>query len=700
MTELKNANHWQDLAIPSFAIVCVVLLLFRLPTSVMDVALAVNLALSAVVFLTVFFVRKPLEFSTFPTVLLITTLLRLALNVSTTRLILTQHDAGRVIDAFSRFVAGDNLVVGAVVFLIFIIIQFVVITKGATRISEVSARFTLDALPGRQSAIDYDLNAGRLSEAQASRARAELARQTDFFGAMDGASKFVRGDAVAGLLIVAVNIIGGLAIGILQEHISVTDALTLYAKLTIGDGLASQVPAFLISLATGMLVSRASSSENLSQTALRQTFGRPVVLTLVGVFLILLAFTGLPLAPLLTIAAGCLLLAWRMSKRVDFWESDQEESGADANGNNFNADQEDADRAQLEESLAVDPLRIELGSGLLALAQPEGEPSLLQRVKNVRMTVASELGLVLPKARVCDNPKLDDGQLALIINGDVVAYQTIYPNMLLAYDCGDAVSSPHGLQTDILQGQSAYWIEGAEAENAQRLGYSVVSPGEAIEMRLVALAREHADDLLSRDGAKRLVERLRVASPALVEETLGSAEEQGFATRLAAIQRVLQLLLREGVSIRPLETILEALGDLALRQSDATVYDALSFVRVRLARAISAQMRDDDSVLHAVMLDPEGEDALRAALIPGSNQQAPEFDLNDAQRQTLEDAVRMALQEASLEGFAPTILVDAQIRIAMYEFMRQVQPSVSVMAFPEVDQTTSVTQASVIEWLG
>jgi len=305
--ETAKKFRWQDAALPIFAAAAVLALLFALPTPLMDLLLSFNLAISVVIFVAVFFVRKPLDFNVFPTILLATTLFRLVLNVSTTRLILTQADAGEVVDAFARFVAGDSVVVGLVIFLIFVIIQFVVITKGATRISEVSARFALDALPGRQMAIDADVAAGNLTDAEARAAREELAEQADFFGAMDGASKFVRGDAVAGLAIVFINIIGGLVVGIGERGFSAAEAFSLYSKLTIGDGLTSQIPAFLISLATGLLVARTSRPQNVSEAALAQVFGRPIALALTGVFLVFLAATGLPIAPLAVLATGCFL---------------------------------------------------------------------------------------------------------------------------------------------------------------------------------------------------------------------------------------------------------------------------------------------------------------------------------------------------------------------------------------------------------
>ncbi|MBR4976840.1 MAG: FHIPEP family type III secretion protein, partial [Thermoguttaceae bacterium] len=585
--------RWQDAALPIFATAAVLALLFALPTPLMDLLLSFNLAISVIIFATVFFVQKPLDFNVFPTVLLATTLFRLVLNVSTTRLILTQADAGEVVDAFARFVAADSVVVGFVIFLIFVIIQFVVITKGATRISEVSARFALDALPGRQMAIDADVAAGNLTDAEARAAREELAEQADFFGAMDGASKFVRGDAIAGLAIVFINIIGGFVVGIGERGLSAAEAFSLYSKLTIGDGLTSQIPAFLISLATGLLVARTSRPQNVSEAALAQVFGRPIALALTGVFLVFLAATGLPLAPLAVLATGCFLLAWAVSRK---WEKKAVEEKERKEAEEAEKTAQNPD--DVDDELTVEPMELEIGLGLIPLADPADGENLLERVRRVRRRIASELGFVLPKTRVRDNPKLDDGQFAIKIKGETVALATAYPTMLFAVDAGFAFGTLPGLQTTSpLDGAIAYWIDPRNRAAAESAGYEVWDAATFVETRLLQTARREAAELLTRDATKRLVDRLRETAPTVVDDLIPGA------MKLAQVQQILQLLLRERVSIRRLDSILETLGDFAARESNP--YRLLDRVRVRMARTLSAKNRDEDGTLRVAMFEPE-----------------------------------------------------------------------------------------------
>lgn len=694
----QRTIRWQDAVLPIFATLSVLVLLFRLPVSVMDLLLSANLAITATIFLATFFIRKPLDFSAFPTILLMTTLYRLVLNVSTTRLILTQGNAGQVVDAFSRFVAGDSIVVGAVVFLIFVIIQFVVITKGATRISEVTARFTLDALPGRQSAIDFDLNSGAITEEEAKAARAELGEQSDFFGAMDGASKFVRGDAIAGLAIVAVNLIGGLCIGVLQRHMSVGEAAQLYCRLTIGDGLVSQVPAFLISIATGLLVARTSRSQNVSSVALTQTFGKPIVLATTSVFLLFLAFTGLPFLPLLTLACGFFVLAMVLAKRPVAAPAVVGPGGAVSDAKKTDVDE---DEAEIERSLRVEPFEIAVGSGLSRVAIPEEGPTLLDRVKRVRLALASELGVVLPKTRIRDDQTLDENQYSIRLNGVEAALGVVYPQMVLAVDSGYAAGALQGLSATSPDGLRAFWIAPDAAKDAEEEGYDVMTPGELIERKTLVTARREAASLLSRDATRRLVERLRETSPALVDEALGGADRDSELDvhKLARIQRVLRLLLEEGVSIRRLDTILEALNDLALREPDADPWRALEAVRARLARSIVGPWRDPDGILHAALFDPAGEDALRDALTT-SESGATSFALSPAKASSLVAALKSASEILRDAETPPVVLIDRELRYALHELAASSGVELVVLAFDEADSTTRISQEVVVDWKG
>ncbi|MBR2004091.1 MAG: FHIPEP family type III secretion protein [Thermoguttaceae bacterium] len=685
--ETAKKFRWQDAALPIFAAAAVLALLFALPTPLMDLLLSFNLAISVVIFVAVFFVRKPLDFNVFPTILLATTLFRLVLNVSTTRLILTQADAGEVVDAFARFVAGDSVVVGLVIFLIFVIIQFVVITKGATRISEVSARFALDALPGRQMAIDADVAAGNLTDAEARAAREELAEQADFFGAMDGASKFVRGDAVAGLAIVLINIIGGLVVGIGERGLGAAEAFSLYSKLTIGDGLTSQIPAFLISLATGLLVARTSRPQNVSEAALAQVFGRPIALALTGVFLVFLAATGLPIAPLAVLATGFFLLAWAVSRKREK-EAVEEKERKEAEEAN-KAEQTAQNPDDVDEFLTVEPMELEIGLGLIPLADPADGENLLERVRRTRRRIASELGFVLPKTRVRDNPKLDDGQFAIKIKGETVALATVYPTMLFAVDAGFAFGTLPGLQTTSpLDGATAYWIDPRNRAAAESAGYEVWDAATFVEMQLLRTARREAAELLTRDATKRLVDRLRETSPTVVDDLIPGA------MKLAQIQQVLQLLLREGVSIRRLDSILETLGDFAARESNP--YRLLDRVRVRMARTLSAKNRDEDGTLRVAMFEPEAEDALRSAA--ETTEFGVALTLSATELEALGAAVRESGERLRESGAASTLLVDGAIRNALREATWSAAPDVDILAFDEIDRSTKIVQEAVVDW--
>ena len=689
MTERLKRIPWLDAALPAFAVASVLALLFRLPTGVMDVLLAINLGLAATIFLSAFFISRPLDFSSFPTVLLTTTLYRLVLNVSTTRLILTQGNAGGVVDGFSRFVAGDNIVVGAVIFLIFIIIQFVVITKGATRISEVSARFALDALPGRQAAIDFDLNAGNITPEEARRARADLDASADFFGAMDGASKFVRGDAIAGLAIVFINVIGGLCVGVLQNGLSVSEACALYVKLTIGDGLSSQVPAFLISLAAGLIAARASGKQSVSKVATRQTFGRPIVLVGVGIFLLFLAFTGLPFAPLVTLSAGCFLLAWFLSGRKDASLGEAGREGAGETGASRGAKKEE-DPDDVNPYLKVDPIEIAIGAGLVEVATPASGPNLLERVRRVRQTLARELGVVLPKARIRDDGELDERAFVIRFYGEPVYEGTVWPGMVLAAATPLAFDAPRGLKTTSPDGRDAYWIEETVESDARDLGYELLSAGDVVELALSSRARVEASTFLTRDATMRLLERLKESAPEVVEETLGTGSGDAVRDpgRLARAQSVLKLLLRENVSIRRLEDVLEALNDLTLREPDATAYRALEYVRTRLGRVVASSAVDEDGTLSVATLDPALEDALRSTLSTSENGET-NFALSPERRDALAERLNECATTLQEEGAPIVFLVERKLRYALSTFAREIGLTCSVFSFDEAARSSA-----------
>ena len=433
---MSRLSRWQDLILPIGIITSVLVILVPMPSFLMDILLASNITIAVIVLLTTIYVKTPLEFSMFPSLLLATTLGRLVLNVASTRLILTRAEtekfeaAGEVIQSFGEFVAGDTVVVGLIIFIIIIVIQFLVITKGATRISEVAARFALDGMPGRQMAIDADLNAGAIDEKEAQRRRAEITQQADFYGAMDGASKFVRGDAIAGIIITLINIVGGLVIGVFEADMGIAESAELFTKLTIGDGLVSQIPAFLISLAAALLVTRSTQKSNMPSEFLQQLFSRPQALAVAGGFLGILVFTNLPAIPLLTLGTGCFALAVMLTKQKRRLAT---EASVAAQAEAVAAKKTD-DR--IEDYLAIDPMEIEIGVGLIRLADPSRGGDLLPRITGVRQSVASDIGIVLPKVRIRDNMRLAEDQYRIKIANNPVAEGTIYPDRLLAMDSG------------------------------------------------------------------------------------------------------------------------------------------------------------------------------------------------------------------------------------------------------------------------
>lgn len=677
--------RFQDLILPVGIIASILVIIVPLPSALMDLLLAANITIAVIMLLTTIYVRTPLEFSIFPSLLLATTLFRLVLNVATTRLILTQAEtegmlaAGGVIKTFGEFVAGDKIVVGLIIFAIIVLIQFVVITKGATRISEVAARFALDGMPGRQMAIDADLNAGIIDEREAQRRREEITRQADFFGAMDGASKFVRGDAIAGIVITLINIVGGLFIGMIEAGMSVGEAASLFTKLTIGDGLVSQIPAFLISLAAGLLVTRSSHAINLPIEFLRQLFSRPQALAVAGGFLGVLIFTSLPRIPLLLIGAGCLGMAVTLSRRTA-----REQASADAKKRAEAAKPADQ---RIEDYLAVDPMEVEIGVGLIRLADPKRGGDLLERIQRVRQNVASEIGIILPKVRIRDNLRLDQNQYRIKIADMAVAEGTVYPGMFLAMDSGMTTGKVSGTATkEPAFGTLALWIEPAVRDQAEMFGYTVVEPGSVIATHLTETVRRHADEILTRDAAKHLVDELKQTSPAVVDELIPGV------MKLAEVQQILQMLLREAVPIRQLGAILETLGDYAPRTKDPILLT--EYVRHRLARAICTRYRNQEGRMQVVTLDPALEDRIRAG-----------FDHNEhglfirMSPQAVETTCRLIAAEVDrlvTAGHPPVLLVSPQIRAALKQMTAPHLPRLIVLSYNEITRDTIIDSVAMI----
>lgn len=674
MPPIRQIRPW---LLPIGVMSCLVVILMPLPTAVMDLLLAGNIALAVVILLTTIHVRTPLEFSVFPTLLLATTLSRLVLNIATTRLILTgaptlgDNAAGGVIRSFGQFVAGNQLEVGLVIFLILIVVQFVVITKGATRISEVAARFSLDGMPGRQSAIDADLSAGILSNEEATAARQSLIDESDFYATMDGASKFVRGDAVAGLIITVINILGGLYLGIVVAGMDIGQAALVFTKLTIGDGLVSQLPSLLISLSAGILVTRGSRATDLSDNFVSQLLGNSSALFVAGGFLLLLMFTGLPIVPLLLLGTGCILIAstlFRGEQRESEAELERQENEVAAAANQ---------QKRVEDFLSVDPLEVAIGLGLLPLADPSRGGDLMQRISSLRNQMAAEVGIVLPKVRVRDDATLGDQEYEVRLFGDLIAKRSVRMDHLLAIGDHRTTGKIDGeAATDFAVLNHAVWIHPDQREQAMIYGYQTHTPSDVLADHLERIARTHADELLSRDATKHLLDELQRIAPAMVDELVPGV------MKVADVQKVLQGLLREGIPIRQLGIILESLSDAADVTNDTD--KQIEHVRRRLSRMLCAGLRDNQRILHVVELS---EPLSRAFYSPSEStaESASEY----SQDITC-DAIRKGVKNLIEKGYPATVLVNPGIRSQVKRALSDAGIECHVLSTAEITPDTHI----------
>lgn len=655
-----------------------IILLFVLPVPplMIDVLLAANIALSLVVLLVSMNIQRPIEFSTFPSLLLIITLFRLSLNIASTRQILLNGYAGEIIYAFGNFVVGGNYVVGFVVFLILVVIQFVVITRGAERVAEVAARFTLDAMPGKQMAIDADLNAGMITETEARQRRKDVQREADFYGAMDGASKFVKGDAIAAIIIVVINTLGGFLVGMWQKGLPLLDALQRYTLLSVGEGLVAQVPALMVSVGTGIVVTRAASAENLAKEVGRQIIAQPSTLAtgaaILGLFSVV---PGFPPVPFLALAGLFGYLAYALNQEMRRAE-------ATARENERTAELEAAKKPENVLSLlAVDPLELEIGYGLIPLVDPSQGGDLFDRVTLIRRQMALDLGVVIPAIRVRDNMQLRPGGYVIKVKGVEVARGELNTNHYLAMDAGTVSSPVEGIPTtEPAFGLPAVWIEASRREQAEMSGYTVVDAPSVLATHLTEIIRNHAHSLLGRQEVRTLVDGVKESYPAVVEELIPDL------LSLGEVQKVLQNLLREGVSIRNLVTILETLADFARVTKDV---DTLSeYVRQALGRQICAGLTDQDGRLYVVTLDPAVEDTLEAAI--RRTEQGVYLSLEPGWAQkALANAAR-ELEKLTAGGHNPVILCGAEVRPHVRRLLERVSPKVGVLSYNEIPSGTEV----------
>ncbi|MCB9914218.1 MAG: flagellar biosynthesis protein FlhA [Planctomycetes bacterium] len=655
---------------------------------VLDVLLATNITISLLLLMVTMNAGSSVEVSTFPTILLFATLFRLGLNVASTRLILTGGKAGNIITAFGEYVAGRNLTVGMVVFLILIIIQFVVITKGSGRISEVSARFVLDAMPGKQMAIDADLNSGLIDSTEAKRRRSEIATEAEFYGAMDGASKFVRGDAIAGLIITALNLVGGVTIGALGG-MNLAEAGERYSKLTIGDGLVSQIPALFVSTAAAVLVTKNSSKNSLGHSLMAQVGGKPkATLIAAGMLFVLGLLPGMPRLPFFVLAT-ILAMLWRSTRGVQdvrelLGEAPLETVAATAGEEGEGAPSEE----RVEDLLSVDRVGLEIGYRLIPLVQDEHGNGILDHIAQLRRRFATHDGIVLPPVRIKDNIRLAPGAYRVLIGGEEVASGALEPGHFLAMDGGTASGPIRGKETtDPAFGLPAWWISESLRDEAELLGYTVIDPTSVLVTHLSETVRRDIAEVLTRDDVKELVESAKKASPTLVDELV--PERMGYGD----IQRVLRNLLREGVPVRNMPAILEVLADNVHRTKDSETLTEL--VRQRLGRALCDQHSGTDGTLHAVTLDPDVEARLASAV--GMGNEVDTGTVSPAYLQRLMERVGETVAQATRGGHDVVLLVRSGVRRFLNELVRASLPKLAVLSYNEVVPARAVETAAVVK---
>ncbi|WP_077615096.1 flagellar biosynthesis protein FlhA [Caenibacillus caldisaponilyticus] len=671
----------KDLIVLGGVVLIVLMLIIPLPNIILSFLIITNISIALIILLVSMNMKEPLEFSIFPSLLLLTTLFRLGLNVSTTRAILGKGDAGVVIETFGNFVISGNALVGFVVFLILVIIQFVVITKGAERVSEVAARFTLDAMPGKQMAIDADLNAGLINEQEARKRREKIEQEADFYGAMDGASKFVKGDAIAGMVIVTINLIVGMVIGMVEHGMSFSDASHTYTMLTVGDGLVSQIPALLISTATGIVVTRAASDGNLGQDITKQLLAYPNMLFVAGGVILLLGLT--PIGFFITIPIALLLFIGGAVMRRN---SAKEEAMDEAMKANLEEERFKSSDSVVD-LLQTDPIEFEFGYALVPLADPNQGGDLLDRIVMIRRQLASELGLIIPVVRIRDNIQLEPNAYRLKIKGAEVARGVLYLDHYLALSPGEDDPSITGIETtEPAFGFPAKWITEEMKEKAELAGYTVVDPPSVISTHLTELFKRHAHELLGRKETKQLIDHLREQDAALVEEVTPEPLSVG------DVQKVLANLLRENVSIRNLPVIFEVLADYGRLTKDTDLLT--EYVRQGLSRQITQQYLKGD-YLQVITLDPRLEETIAGAIQKTEHGNYLALDPDVAQR-VLQNIAEQIQARPDLDQ-EPIVLCSPVIRPHVKRLIERTLPQVAVLSYNELEPNVEIQSIGVVK---
>lgn len=688
---LKNIKSFTDgnLGVPLVLLIILAMVILPMPAFLLDVFFTFNIALSIVVLLVGVYALRPLDFAAFPTILLLATLLRLALNVASTRVVLLRgHEggdaAGKVIEAFGSVVIGGNYVVGIIVFIILVLINFVVVTKGAGRIAEVSARFTLDAMPGKQMAIDADLNAGMISQEEAKQRRADVTNEADFYGSMDGASKFVRGDAIAGILILVINLLGGLLIGMMQHDLDFATAVEFYSLLTIGDGLVAQIPSLLLSTAAAIMVTRQNTTEDMGGQIVQQMFGSPRALTVAAIILgIMGSVPGMPHFAFLSLAAVAGGGAWWTFKRLE--EAKRQEKVLDKDQLLHSEEVAEDEQRELnwEDVMPVDMVGLEVGYRLIPMVDKLQGGQLLNRIKGVRKKLSQDLGFLVPSVHIRDNLDLMPGAYRVTLMGVVVGESEVYPERDLAINPGQVFGELKGVEVkDPAFGLDAVWVETSQREHAQTLGYTVVDSSTVVATHLNQILQRQSHDLLGHEEVQHLLDMLTKSSPKLVEELVPAK------ISVSSLLKVLQNLLKEQVPLKDFRSVAEALTDAVTKTQDTLALTAA--VRVSLSRLIVQTINGSEPEIPVITLDPKLEQLLLASVQQsGSGEEGMVLEPNMAEK--LQSSLLEAAHKQEMLGKPAILLVAAPVRPLMAKFVRYGEQLVHVLSYQEIPENKKVT---------
>lgn len=671
-----------DLFVGLYILAAIVFLIISVPSALLDVLLAFNMAVALVILFMALFSKEPLDMQAFPTILLFTTIFRISLNVSSTKLILGTGDPGNVVRVFGEFVGGNDLVIGIIVFLILILVQFMVINKGTERVAEVTARFTLDAMPGKQMAIDADLNTGAISDKEAMLRREKLQQESSFFGAMDGATKYVKGDATAGLIITVVNIVGGIIMGVMRKGMNINDALTTYTILTIGDGLVSQIPSLLISLSTGIIITKATKDKDLTQELVEELFSMPKAFFMVGGAMIFLGVVT-PLPWYIFVPFGALLIVWGniQKKKQDIGAIEQEADSADDEANEIRKPE------NVTSLLQVDPIELEFGYGIIPLADANQGGDLLDRVVMIRRQIAIELGTVVPIIRLRDNIQLNPNQYIIKIKGIQVSEGEILFDHYMAMNPGYVEEEITGIPTfEPSFHLPAIWITEGQRERAESLGYTVVDPPSIIATHLTEVVRSHIAELLTRQDTQNLINNLKENNPTLVEELVPKLMGVG------DIQKVLQNLLEEGISIRDLLTIFETLADHAATTHDPDILT--EYARQSLKRAISNKYFSGNDTSSVVTLDPAVEQEIMGAV--KQTEQGAYLTLAPDRIRKIVDSVKQEVEKLENMGKMPIIITSPIVRIYFKKMINDYVKDLTVVSYNEIESNVELQSVGMV----